>query len=230
MRPKCFPTPNYEKPLFRRKLDEMGFRGGITDEILDPLPDDFTLHQLGKSISTRQRRAGFRPTHEETRALECIHWLAKSNYEVAFNPKVPLSERIIFPGQRQREQRHRGRAFRAVHRRRWREELLRDLHRVQRQGDPAADPANDRFPELQGQYAQRPRGAQQGHGAVPAQDRRALRDDLAPGRREPVPDVLRQRQLLGGNAAALAADVSVGSSCNWATAVRPSRQKRVGYC
>ena len=95
--PEVLSDPNYEKPLFRRKLDEMGFRGGITDEILDPLPDDFTLHQLGRSLGNRQRRSGFRPTHEEGRALECIHWLAKSNYEVAFDPRVPLSERIIFP-------------------------------------------------------------------------------------------------------------------------------------
>ena len=75
----------------------MGFRDGLTNEILDPLPDDFTLQQLGKSIAARRRRGERRPTHEETRALECIHWLAKSNYEVAFDPKVPLSERIIFP-------------------------------------------------------------------------------------------------------------------------------------
>lgn len=70
--PEVLADPNYEKPLFRRKLDEMGFRDGLTDEILDPLPDDFTLHQLSKSIASR-RRAGHRPTHEETRALECIH-------------------------------------------------------------------------------------------------------------------------------------------------------------
>ena len=95
--PEVLSDPNYEKPLFRRKLDEMGFRNGLTDEILDPLPDDFTLHQLGRSIAARRRRASTRPTHEEARALECIHWLAKSNYEVAFDPRVPLSERIIFP-------------------------------------------------------------------------------------------------------------------------------------
>jgi predicted GH43/DUF377 family glycosyl hydrolase len=32
-----------------------------------------------------------------TRALECIQWLADSNYELRFSPKLGMSERIIFP-------------------------------------------------------------------------------------------------------------------------------------
>jgi predicted GH43/DUF377 family glycosyl hydrolase len=35
--------------------------------------------------------------HETQRTLECIEWLADSNYELCFSPKLNLSERIIFP-------------------------------------------------------------------------------------------------------------------------------------
>src|SRR5437588_12602507 len=36
-------------------------------------------------------------TRDIQRTLECIHWLAESNYEIHFNPASELSERIIFP-------------------------------------------------------------------------------------------------------------------------------------
>ena len=35
--PELVSDPSYEKPLFERKLEEMGFHGGITSEIIDPL-------------------------------------------------------------------------------------------------------------------------------------------------------------------------------------------------
>ena len=98
--PDLVNDPSYEKPLFTRKLEEMGFHGGVTSEILDPLPDEFNLHQLNGSIGNFKRRPAVlrrQAAHEETRALECISWLARSNYEVEFHPDVPLSERIIFP-------------------------------------------------------------------------------------------------------------------------------------
>ena len=67
---------------------------------MNPLPDEFNLHQLTGSIGNYKRRPAVMRRvagHEETRALECISWLAKSNYEVEFHPDVPVSERIIFP-------------------------------------------------------------------------------------------------------------------------------------
>jgi predicted GH43/DUF377 family glycosyl hydrolase len=95
--PDLVSDPSYEKPLFRRKLDEMGFREGPTATILDPLPENFTYHELQRSLAGYRKRVGGRPSHEEGRALDCIMWLAKSNYEVLFHESVPLSERIIFP-------------------------------------------------------------------------------------------------------------------------------------
>ena len=98
--PELVSDPSYEKPLFERKLEEMGFHGGITSEILDPLPEEFNLQALNRSLANYKRRPAHTrntSTHEESRALDNIHWLAKSNYEVEFHESVPLSERIIFP-------------------------------------------------------------------------------------------------------------------------------------
>ena len=98
--PELVADPTYDKPLFLRKLEEMGFHGGITSEILDPLPEEFNLKELNNSLVSYKRRPAYtRKTamHEESRALDNIQWLAKSNYEVEFHESVPLSERIIFP-------------------------------------------------------------------------------------------------------------------------------------
>lgn len=98
--PDLVTDPSYERALFERKLEEMGFHGGVTSEILNPLPDEFGLHQLNNSIANYRRRPPHVRTvavHEESRALDNISWLARSNYEVEFHETVPLSERIIFP-------------------------------------------------------------------------------------------------------------------------------------
>ncbi len=96
--PDLVSDASYDKELFRRKLSEMGFREGITDRVLDALPGDFTLPQLQKVLANHQRKTGGqRQTHEESRGLDNLLWLAKSNYEVAFHQSIPLSERIIFP-------------------------------------------------------------------------------------------------------------------------------------
>ena len=96
--PDLVADASYEKELFRRKLDEMGFRDGITDAVLNALPDPFTLPLLQKIITAHHRGSkGRQQTHEESRGLDNLVWLAKSNYEVAFHQSVPLSERIIFP-------------------------------------------------------------------------------------------------------------------------------------
>ncbi len=36
-------------------------------------------------------------TEDVKRAIECVHWLVESNYELNFSPSIPLSQRVIFP-------------------------------------------------------------------------------------------------------------------------------------
>jgi len=94
--PEIIPNPTYEKTTFTIKLHEMGFNDGTSDEILDPLGETFTLSDLHKTVTTVRNRVGVRP-RDEQRMLECVTWLAESNYEISFRENKPVSERIIFP-------------------------------------------------------------------------------------------------------------------------------------
>ncbi len=94
--PLVVPNPTYRKIPFAIKLREMGFDGGHAGEVIAPLGDAFTLQHLDESVA-RVRREAKTVTREMRRALECVRWLADSNYELDFSSKLALSERIIFP-------------------------------------------------------------------------------------------------------------------------------------
>lgn len=93
--PEIVPNPTYRKKRFIIKLAEMGVENGHASAVMAPLADDFTLGDLNKSVGTV--RHGLPATHELRRTLECIQWLAESNYELRFSEKLAMSERIIFP-------------------------------------------------------------------------------------------------------------------------------------
>jgi len=86
----------YDKTCFVRKLCEMGFYSDLSNSIIASLSDEFTFDELMEKIKL------FIYTHQplsQTDRLTCnkIQWLARCNYEVYFNPSVPLSERVLFP-------------------------------------------------------------------------------------------------------------------------------------
>jgi predicted GH43/DUF377 family glycosyl hydrolase len=94
--PELVSNPTYRKKSFVIKLHEMGFNNGCATAVLAPLADHFTRSDLSKSIS-RVRRESPPLTHDVQHTLECIKWLADSNYELCFSPELALSERVIFP-------------------------------------------------------------------------------------------------------------------------------------
>lgn len=94
--PEMIPNPHYRKTRFMIKLHEMGFDSAYSSDVLAPLSEDFTRKELYKSIS-RVQRENIPHTRDLTRTLECIQWLADSNYEIQFSSKLAISERIIFP-------------------------------------------------------------------------------------------------------------------------------------
>jgi predicted GH43/DUF377 family glycosyl hydrolase len=63
---------------------------------MEVLESDFTRSELDIS-ARRVRRETMPATQELLRTLECIQWLADSNYELQFSPERAMSERIIFP-------------------------------------------------------------------------------------------------------------------------------------
>jgi predicted GH43/DUF377 family glycosyl hydrolase len=78
------------------KLHEMGFDNECTAAVMDALAPEFTRSELAVRVAS-VRRESLPLSHETKRTLECIQWLADSNYELRFSDKLALSERILFP-------------------------------------------------------------------------------------------------------------------------------------
>jgi predicted GH43/DUF377 family glycosyl hydrolase len=95
--PRILADPFYDKPLFERKLVELGHCDGFASEVLAELGDLFTMTELKASISARKSARRGRRNPEQDLERHAILTLAESNYEILFDPSSPLSERIIFP-------------------------------------------------------------------------------------------------------------------------------------
>jgi len=93
--PRQVPNPLYEKPLFTRKLSELGLTGEFTRRVMDKLGNSFALDELGGRLQAEQELEGI--TEEERQEAQGIWLLARSNYEVQFEAGQPLSGRILFP-------------------------------------------------------------------------------------------------------------------------------------
>lgn len=94
--PEIVADPTYKKQPFTVKLQEMGFENGASAAVLEPLGETFTRGALNDSLR-RVKRETLPPTQGLNNTLTCIQWLADSNYEMHFSPKLAMSERIIFP-------------------------------------------------------------------------------------------------------------------------------------
>ena len=93
------PNPRYEKPLFARKLGELGLIGEFPRRVMKPLADAFEMQDLRNSIDAQliQAGKGHGVLQEDQRAAQGVWALARSNYEVQFQPDQGLSQRILFP-------------------------------------------------------------------------------------------------------------------------------------
>jgi beta-1,4-mannooligosaccharide phosphorylase len=94
--PEIVTNPTYEKASFLVKLHEMGFETDFADSVLAPLGETFTLEELDRTMRHLRHRLAVNP-REEQRTLECVRWLAESNYELRFSANLAVSERVIFP-------------------------------------------------------------------------------------------------------------------------------------
>jgi len=95
--PRQTPNPVYEKGLFTRKLAELGLNGEYPRRVINSLAECFTLGELRASLQAEQFRLPDGMTQEDQNAAQGIWMLARSNYEVQFQPEQNLSERILFP-------------------------------------------------------------------------------------------------------------------------------------
>ena len=95
--PRQIPNPVYEKPLFERKLIELGLEGEFTRKVMGALRETFTPAELRTALMTEERHLSGNLTADDLRAARGIWMLARSNYEVQFQPGQSLSSRILFP-------------------------------------------------------------------------------------------------------------------------------------
>ena len=94
--PEINANPGYKRLPFTVKLHEMGFENGNAAMVMDALGESFTRSDLNRCV-LRIRRETRPLTQDLNNTLRCIQWLADSNYELHFSPKLAMSERIIFP-------------------------------------------------------------------------------------------------------------------------------------
>jgi len=94
--PELKKNPTYQKQIFLHKLREMGFENDWSALIMKSLGESFTHQELTSSIRAAAEHEEHQPREEE-RTMECLDWLARSNYEIHFSPDSAFSQRIIFP-------------------------------------------------------------------------------------------------------------------------------------
>lgn len=97
--PRQVPNSAYEKILFSRKLSELGLGGDFTDRVMRRLSSSFSTGELRRSLDAEvdlERQSDGVLQKDQSAALG-IWMLARSNYEVQFQPHQKLSERILFP-------------------------------------------------------------------------------------------------------------------------------------
>ena len=92
---RVVPDKQYDKPLFRRKLRDIGVYDEVADLVLDRLAESFASTQLEHAI-TKTRAAATEKLQFE-KAFQDIRWLAHSNYQLELSKETDVSEVVIFP-------------------------------------------------------------------------------------------------------------------------------------
>ena len=96
LEPDQVPNAAYEKGLFERKLHELNLSGDFSRQVMQILPDSFTLDELRAALGQVVDHDHARGQETEAAARKTLV-LAQSNYEVQFHPDSRVSERVLFP-------------------------------------------------------------------------------------------------------------------------------------
>jgi predicted GH43/DUF377 family glycosyl hydrolase len=88
-------SPRFDKAVFTAKLAEMGVADDLVAQAMGPLADQFTMPDLNDALDELDGRMA--SLSSARHAAQEMHWLASSNYGVAFPPESELSQRVLFP-------------------------------------------------------------------------------------------------------------------------------------
>jgi predicted GH43/DUF377 family glycosyl hydrolase len=94
--PDIDPDPAFPKNIFLHKLHEKGLENNWSRSVMNRLGATFTRTELDESMQGAAHETQLH-TEDVKRAIECVHWLLESNYELNFSSSIPLSQRVIFP-------------------------------------------------------------------------------------------------------------------------------------
>lgn len=94
--PRVVADTRYDKPLFLRKLAELGIIDSFVDAVSEPLAEHFTLGDLEAAVGQTSRQHRTRRKEWEPVA-NAILALARANYEIECDAESDISERVIFP-------------------------------------------------------------------------------------------------------------------------------------
>ena len=88
--------PTFSRNIFLHKLQEKGLENNWSRSVMNRLGATFTRTELDESLRHAAHETQ-RHNEDVKRAMECLHWLVNSNYELNFSLATPLSQRVIFP-------------------------------------------------------------------------------------------------------------------------------------
>ena len=94
--PRVHTDSSYDLELFRLKLKDLGVAKRVSQWLLSDLPDKFTFKDMQNRIKEHHKGNRIR-AQDKIKAIEKAMWLARSNYEILFQPDHQISERVIFP-------------------------------------------------------------------------------------------------------------------------------------
>jgi len=95
-RSRIAPDRIYEKPLFVRKLREIGLDlGALVGQVLNALGERFTLVELNRAVDIARASNGHDARNSE--GLRTMLWLGQSNYHIDLDKDAPLGEFVLFP-------------------------------------------------------------------------------------------------------------------------------------
>jgi predicted GH43/DUF377 family glycosyl hydrolase len=95
-------TPNliinkeFSKTILRQKLFDIGFSCVYSEKVFGLLPEYFTFQGLECAASTLHNKEPALSSANTT-ARENLFWLASANYDIEFDPSVPIDGRVLFP-------------------------------------------------------------------------------------------------------------------------------------
>ncbi len=94
--PRIHTESSYDQELFHLKLRDMGVSNKAIKWLLSDLADKFTFKALQEKIDEHCNGNRIRASDKKD-VIEKAMWLARSNYEILFQPDHQISERVLFP-------------------------------------------------------------------------------------------------------------------------------------